>query len=380
MSMKRHPERKVVNFAAGPSAIPYEVLEKAQKELLNYEGLGTSVMEISHRSAAFSKIMHNAETLVRDLLKVPENYKIMFLQGGGNGQFSGVPLNLINRSETKTADYFVTGYWSAKASAECQKYGKVNHVFPKLSKFNRVPPSNEWSFTPDASYVFLCENETIDGVEINESLIDEIRSKAPNVPIVADCSSNLFSKPVDVSKYGVIFGGAQKNFGPAGVTCVIAREDLIGHAIKECPTTFDYKTQAGNNSLYQTPPCFGIYMCSLVFEWLKNQGGLEQIGKVNKMKSELIYSVIEGSNGFFRSPVESNVRSRTTLPFRIYKDNEPSEELEKKFIAEAAKENLKELKGHRSVGGIRAALFNALSYEEAELLAEYMKRFLASHQ
>lgn len=380
MSHTRHPERKVINFSAGPSAMPYEVLAKAQQELLNYNGLDTSVMEISHRSASFSKIIHDAEQSVRELLKVPDNYKVLFLQGGGNGQFSAVAMNLINMKPSRTADYFVTGYWSAKAYVEAQKYGTINTVFPKMTKFNRIPAANEWTLTSDASYIFLCENETIDGVEINESIIDEIRQKSPGVPIVADCSSNLFSKPVDVTKYGVIFGGAQKNFGPAGVTCVIIRDDLIGHAIKECPTVMDYKTQAGNGSLYQTPPCYGIYMCGLVFDWLKKHGGLENVGKVNKLKSELLYSIIDQSNGFFRSPVEVNVRSRVTLPFRIYKNGEPSETLEKEFIAEAAKENLKELKGHRSVGGIRAAIFNAISYEEVELLGTFMKKFLAKNQ
>lgn len=380
MSYTRHPNRKVTNFTAGPSSIPYEVLEKAQAELLNYDGLHTSVMEISHRSAAFSKIINNAEVLVRELLSVPDNYKVLFLQGGGNGQFSSSAMNLINRSESKTADYFVTGTWSAKASVEGQKYGTVNPVFPKLSKFNRIPASSEWNLTPNASYIYLCSNETIEGVEFQDSMIDEIRAKSPGVPIVADCSSNLFSQPLDVTKYGVIFAGAQKNFGPAGVTCVLVRDDLLGMAIKECPAVCDYKIQAGNGSLYQTPPCFGVYMCGLVFEWLKSKGGLEAVAKVNRMKADLLYSVIESSNGFFRSPVEMNVRSRMTVPFRLYKDNEASDALEKEFLAEAATENMKELKGHRSVGGIRAAIFNAISYEEVEQLANFMKKFAAARQ
>lgn len=382
MSLTRHPNRNVSNFTAGPSALPYEVLERAQKELLNYNGLETSVMELSHRSAAFSKIMHDTLESVRELLAVPDNYKIMFLQGGGNGQMSAIPMNLITRKPTKSADYFVTGYWSAKGYAECQKYGTANLVFPKLDKFNRVPQSSEWNLSKDSSYVFICANETIDGVEFTEEIIDEIRAKVgDDVPIVADCSSNLFSKPVDVSKYGVIFAGAQKNFGPAGVTCVIVRDDLLGNAIKECPTVMDYKIQSGNNSLYQTPPCYSIYMCGLVFDWLKNLGGMDAVGKVNKKKSELVYEVIDTSNGFYRSIVEVNVRSRMTVPFRLYnKNGEACEKLEKEFIAQAASQNLKELKGHRSVGGIRAAIFNAISYEEVSLLGEFMKKFKETNQ
>lgn len=381
MSHTRHPNRKVVNFAAGPSAMPYEVLEQAQKELLDYDGLGTSVMEISHRSPAFSKIITKTEALVRELLSVPDNYKIMFLQGGGSGQFSAVPMNILSRNPNKTASYFVSGYWSAKAYAECQKYGTANLVFPKLDKFNRVPPSSEWSLSSDVSYVFLCDNETIDGVELNESHIDEIRRQiGPDVPIVADCSSNLFSRPFDVSKFGIVFGGAQKNFGPAGVTCVIVRDDLIGLAMKECPSVLDYKLQSAANSLYHTPPCFGIYMCGLVYEWLKSKGGMESVGNINKTKSELVYDVISRSNGFYRTNVASDVRSRMTIPFRVCQNSEPNDALEKKFISEAAKQNLKELKGHRSVGGIRAAIFNALSMEEVQSLADYMKKFQADHQ
>jgi len=380
MSLSKHPERKVVNFSAGPSALPHEVLEWAQKELLNYEGTHTSVMEISHRSATFSKILNKAETNVRELLNVPENYKVLFLQGGGNGQFSSVPMNLLNLRQKRSADYFVTGYWSERAYVEAQKYGQANLVFPKLDKFNRVPPSSEWKLDPEASYLYLCDNETIDGVEFNETILDELRSRAGDVPIVADCSSSLFSKPISIQKYGLIFAGAQKNFGPAGVTVVIVREDLLGHAIKECPTIFDYKIQAGNGSLFQTPPCYSIYMCGLVFEWLKKHGGMEGVGKVNQMKASLVYEAIDQSNGFYRSMVEPQVRSRVTIPFRVYTDGKPNEKLEKDFIEVADKMHcLRELKGHRSVGGIRAAIFNAVSLEEVEVLVKFMKEFHAKH-
>lgn len=380
MSMHRNPNRKVVNFSAGPSALPHEVLEIAQKELINYEGTHTSVMEISHRSSTFSKIIHKAETSVKELLKVPDNYKILFLQGGGNGQFCSVAMNLINRRPKRSADYFVTGYWSERALVEAQKYGTANLAHPKIDKYNRIPPSSEWTLDPEASYIYICENETIDGVEYNESILDELVSRAGGVPIVADCCSNLFSRKINVSKYGLIFAGAQKNFGPAGVTVVIVREDLLGHQIKECPTIFDYKIQAGNNSLYQTPPCYGIYICGLVFDWLKSHGGMEGIESVNQKKSSLLYQVMNESNGFFRSTVDSQVRSRVTVPFRIYTADKPNEKLEKEFIEEAEKNHcLRELKGHRSVGGIRAAIFNAISYEEVEALANFMRDFHAKH-
>ncbi|CAF0839458.1 unnamed protein product [Brachionus calyciflorus] len=377
MSLKRNPSRSIVNFSAGPSALPYEVLEIVQRELVSFAETGLSVMELSHRSATFSKIIHNAETLVRELLKVPENYSVLFLQGGGNGQFASVALNLINLKPKKSADYVITGYWSDRAAIEARKYGTVNTVLPKTDKYESIPPLEEWNLDPEASYVYICDNETINGVEFHEDITRALNG----VPLVADCSSNLFSRPIDVSKYGLIFAGAQKNFGPAGVTLVIVRNDLIGHAMTECPTIFDYKIQAGNNSLFQTPPTFGIYVCGLVFEWLKKHGGMEQIGKVNQMKADLVYEAIDNSKGFYNSPVVAKDRSRMTIPFRICVDGKPNDALEKEFLAEADKKNnLKELKGHRSVGGIRAAIFNAISLEEIETLVFFMKDFQQRHQ
>lgn len=378
MSLKRNPSRTVVNFAAGPSALPYEVLETAQREFLNYAETGVSVMELSHRSATFSKIIHQAEMSVRELLKVPDNYRILFMQGGGNGQFSCVALNFINLKPKRTADYLVTGYWSDRAAFEARKYGNVNLVLPKLEKYNHIPAPESWTLDPDASYVYLCDNETIHGVEFDS----ELYSLFGNVPIVADCSSNLFSREIDVSKFGCIFAGAQKNFGPAGVTLVIVRDDMIGHALKECPTIFDYKIQAGNNSLFQTPPTYGIYISALVFEWIKKHGGVEGVSKVNTLKAQLIYDTIDNSNGFYRSLVDKKARSRMTIPFRICNRNtqEPDEKLEKEFLDEADKKHLlKELKGHRSVGGIRASIFNAISYEETQHLVDFMKQFAEAH-
>lgn len=376
MSLKRNPSRNVVNFSAGPSALPYEVLETAQKELIDFQNTGVSVMEISHRSSTFMKIITKAEQNVRELLDVPPNYKIMFLQGGGNGQFAAVAMNLMNLKPKRSADYFVTGYWSERAALEAQKYGNVNFVLPKVAKYTEIPDPSEWKLDPEASYVYICANETIDGVEFPDDF-----TLPHNIPLVADCSSNLFSKKIDVTKFGCIFAGAQKNFGPAGVTIVIIREDLIGHQIKECPTILDYKVQSANGSLYQTPPTFGIYVCGLVYEWLKNHGGMEKIGEVNKLKSMEIYETIDNSSGFYYSPVKREYRSRVTIPFRVMgQDGKPDEKLEKLFIEEGEKShNLKELKGHRSVGGIRAAIFNAISLEEIQTLVFFMNDFRKKH-
>lgn len=377
MSLKRNSSRNVVNFAAGPSALPYEVLEKAQHELIDFENTGTSVMEISHRSSIFSKIINNAEKNVRELLQVPDNYKVLFLQGGGNGQFASVAMNFINLKPKKSADYLITGYWSERAALEAKKFGNVNMVLgPKPAKYTTIPEMSQWNLDPEASYIFICENETIDGVEFPADF-----PFPPDVPLVADCSSNLFSRKVDIKKYGCIFAGAQKNFGPSGLTVCIVREDLIGHQIPECPSIFDYKIQAANGSLYQTPPTFAIYICGLVFEWLKGHGGMEKIGEVNKLKAMSIYEAIDNSNGFYISPVDVRCRSRMTIPFRIMgQDGTPNEKLEKLFIAEADKNSLKELKGHRSVNGIRAAIFNALSYEEIQVLVDFMKEFQKKNQ
>jgi len=377
MSLKRNPSRNVVNFSAGPSALPYEVLELAQKELVDYANTGVSVMEISHRSAVFSKIINSAETSVKELLNVPDNYKILFLQGGGNGQFAAVALNFMNLKPSKCADYVVTGYWSERAAIEAKKFGTVNLVLPKVDKYERIPPVEEWKLNQDASYVYICDNETINGIEFNP----ETYSIFGDVPLVADCSSNLFSRRIDVSKFGCIFAGAQKNFGPAGVTLVIVREDLLGFQMKECPTILDYKVQAGNNSLFQTPPTYGIYICSLVFDWLKRHGGMEAIEKVNYLKSQVIYEAMDNSDGFYRSIVDRQDRSRMTIPFRIMLDGVPNEKLEKEFVDEAEKKHkLKELKGHRSVGGLRASIFNAVSFEEVQVLVDFMKDFMQRHQ
>merc|ERR1712179_147911 len=285
--------KKVINFAAGPAKLPEQVLEKAQKEFLNYAGTGVSVMELSHRGADFSKILNDAENTLREVMDIPDNYKVIFLQGGGNGQFAAVPLNLMGLKESKSADYITTGSWSAKAAKEATKYGKVNLVLPKVDKYTTIPDESTWTLNPEASYVHYCANETIHGVEF------QFVPDTKGVPLVADMSSNILSKKIDVSKFALIYAGAQKNIGCAGVTLVIARDDMIGHALPECPTFLDYKIQAGANSCYNTPPTYSIYIMGLVFAWVKNQGGAEAMEQTRNKKSEALYNLIDGSNGFY---------------------------------------------------------------------------------
>ncbi|PFX29568.1 Phosphoserine aminotransferase [Stylophora pistillata] len=368
-------DKRVLNFSAGPAKLPEDVLGQAQKELLNYDNLGISVMEMSHRSANFAKIVNEAESDLRELLNIPDNYKVLFLQGGGTGQFSAVPLNLAKavlsirfelggylgtapagerlecdlstvkntrRFTTKylperrrvpgliessaiegaSADYIVTGAWSAKAAKEAEKYVKVNPVFKKLDKYDRIPAQEEWNLNPNASYVYYCANETIHGVEF------DFVPETNGVPLVCDMSSNILSRPVDISKFGLIYGGAQKNIGCAGVTVVIVREDLIGSARQQCPVVFDYKIQAGMNSLYNTPPTYSIYIMGLVFKWLKRIGGIQEINRINQMKSDLVYELIDASNGFYWS-----------------------------------------------VGGIRVSMYNAVKLDDVKTLVDFMTDF-----
>nr|XP_034955824.1 phosphoserine aminotransferase isoform X2 [Zootoca vivipara] len=350
-----------------------EVLLEAQKELVNYNGLGISVLEMSHRSSDFSKIVKAAEKCLRELLKMPDNYKVIFLQGGGSGQFSGVPLNLIGLKEARCADYVVTGAWSAKAAKEAEKYAKVNLVHPKLSSYTKIPDPSTWNLNPDASYVYYCANETVHGVEFD--FVPDVGKAV----LVCDMSSNFLSRPVDVSKFGVIFAGAQKNAGCAGVTVVIVREDLIGFALKECPTVLDYKVQVENSSLYNTPPCFSIYITGLVLNWVRSNGGAAAMDKLSQMKSQMIYDIIDGSSGFYVCPVEKNSRSRMNVPFRIG-SIKGDEALEKKFLDQATENNMLSLKGHRSVGGIRASLYNAVTREDVQKLAAFMKSFMEMHR
>ncbi|XP_074788691.1 phosphoserine aminotransferase isoform X1 [Athene noctua] len=365
--------RQVANFGAGPAKLPRSVLLEAQKELVDYKGLGISVLEMSHRTSDFTKILNTAENLMRELLNIPENYKVIFLQGGGSGQFSAVPLNLIGLKEGRHADYVVTGAWSAKAAKEAEKYAKVNIVHPKLGTYTSIPDPSTWNLNPDASYVYYCANETVHGVEFD--FVPDVKGAV----LVCDMSSNFLSRPVDVSKFGVIFAGAQKNVGCAGVTVVIVREDLLGFALKECPIVLDYKTQATNGSLYNTPPCYSIYIMGLVLEWIKNNGGAAAMDKLSLIKSRLIYDIIDKSNGFYVCPVERKNRSRMNVPFRIG-SIKGDETLEKKFLEKAVELNMISLKGHRSVGGIRASLYNAVTVEDVQKLAVFMTSFMQMHQ
>ncbi|CAH1252462.1 PSAT1 [Branchiostoma lanceolatum] len=359
---------QVINFAPGPAKLPQEVLEQAQKEMLSYNNLGISVMEMSHRSSDFSKIINNAENLLRELLQIPDNYKVLYLQGGGTGQFSAVPLNLLNLKEGHTADYIVTGAWSAKAAKEAEKYGKVNVVYPKLDKYTTIPDPSTWSLNPDASYVYYCANETIHGVEF------QFVPETNGVPLVADMSSNILTRPVDISKFGLIYAGAQKNIGCAGVTLVIVRDDLIGRAMQECPSVLDYKNQVGMNSMFNTPPTWSIYIMGLVFQWLKSLGGAAAMEELNRKKSEAVYSTIDSLPDFYFCPVDKAARSRMNITFRI---GSPSgdETLEKRFLEEAQKHGFVSLKGHRSVGGLRASLYNAITAQDVDTLVSFMKEF-----
>lgn len=365
--------KRVINFSPGPAKLPETVLAQAQKELLDHQDAGISVMEMSHRSAEFSRILNNAEKSLRDLVHIPDNYKIVFLQGGGSGQFSAIPLNLMALKPGHSADYIVTGSWSAKAAQEAEKYGTVNLVVPKKKKYTSIEDQSTWKLNPEASYVYYCANETIHGVEFN------FVPQTNGVPLVCDMSSNFLSRTIDVTKFGLIFAGAQKNIGCAGVTVVIIREDLIGFAMKVCPVIFDYQVQVGNNSLYNTPPTYSIYIMGLVFSWIQEQGGVEQMEQNAIQKSGLVYDVVDKSEGFYNCPLEKDCRSRMNIPVRIG-TAEGDETLEKLFVKESTERGFLQLKGHRSVGGIRVSLYNAVTVDETRQLVAFMTEFLEKHR
>ncbi|KAK4780381.1 hypothetical protein SAY87_016487 [Trapa incisa] len=367
-----HPlpsEDRVYNFAAGPATLPEDVLLRAQSELYNWRGCGMSVMEMSHRGKEFSSIIQKAESDLRALLEIPDDYAVLFLQGGATTQFAAVPLNLCSPDDP--VDYIVTGSWGDKAFKEAQKYCKPNVIWSgKSEKYTKIPSFDDLQQNSDAKYLHICANETIHGVEFKDYPIPKNKGGI----LIADMSSNFCSKPVDVSKFGIIYAGAQKNVGPSGVTIVIIRKDLLGNAQGITPVMLDYKTHADNSSLYNTPPCYGIYMCGLVFEDLLAQGGLKEVEKKNQKKAEILYQEIDGSDGFFRCPVEKSVRSLMNVPFTLARP-----ELEAEFIKEAAKESMVQLKGHRSVGGMRASIYNAMPLSGVEKLVAFMKDFQARH-
>ncbi|KAB0798899.1 hypothetical protein PPYR_04117 [Photinus pyralis] len=360
-----------LNFGAGPAKLPLEVLEEVQNELLSYEGSGMSIMEMSHRSKEYGKINRDAQTAVRELLNVPDNYKILFIQGGGTGAFAAVAMNLLNR--TGTADYCVTGTWSSKAAKEAEKYGEVRLAFPVPKKLGKIPDQSTWTLNPDASYVYYCANETVDGVQFH--FIPETNG----VPLVTDMSSCIMTEQVDVSKFGCIFGGAQKNIGPAGVTVVIMREDLLGNPMKICPSVFDFTNVNKENSIHNTPATFSVYVMERVFQWIQRNGGIIAMEEQAIAKSSLLYSTIENSNNFYSCPIDRIARSKMNIPFRVGGEN-GDERLEKLFLKETEELRMFQLQGHRSVGGMRASLYNAVTYEDVQTLVNYMKEFQRRHE
>ncbi len=353
---------RVYNFSAGPAVLPEEVLREAAEEMLDYNGTGMSVMEMSHRSKAYKEIIETAEADLRELLGIPDNYKVLFLQGGASQQFAMIPMNLMKNGE---ADYIVTGQWAKKAYQEAQKYGKANKIASSEDKtFSYIPDVSDLPVSENADYVYICENNTIYGTKYQE--LPNTKGKI----LVSDVSSCFLSEPVDVTKYGVIYGGVQKNIGPAGVVIVIIREDLIMEDVLEgTPTMLKYKTHADAESLYNTPPAYGIYICGKVFKWLKRQGGLEAMKKYNERKAKILYDFLDESR-LFKGTVEKKDRSLMNVPF-ITGD----EELDAKFVKESQAAGLVNLKGHRTVGGMRASIYNAMPIEGVEALVAFMRKF-----
>jgi len=355
--------RRVFNFSAGPAALPQEVLEKAQAEILDWHDAGMSVMEMSHRGKEFMSIAAQAEADLREVMAIPDNYKVLFLQGGASSQFAMVPLNLL-RGKT-SADYYRTGSWSKKAIAEAKRYCDVNIVADTETggKFTTVPEEGSVTFNPDAAYVHYTPNETIEGVEF------PYVPDTGDVPLVADMSSTILSRQIDVSRFAIIYAGAQKNIGPAGLTIVIVRDDLIGNVKEGTPAMFDYAVHAKNDSMYNTPPTYGWYLAGLVFAWLKERGGLAAMGEINQRKAEKLYAAIDTSS-FYANPVATHCRSWMNVPFTL-----ANADLDAAFLAEAKKADLVTLKGHRSVGGMRASIYNAMSEEGVDALITFMADF-----
>ena len=353
---------RVYNFSAGPAVLPEEVLQAAADEMMDYKGTGMSVMEMSHRSKPFEEIITEAEADLRDLMGIPDNYKVLFLQGGASQQFAAIPMNLMKNG---VADYIITGQWAKKAAQEAEKYGKVNRIASSEDKvFSYIPDCSDLPIDDNADYVYICENNTIYGTKYKE--LPNTKGKI----LVADVSSCFLSEPVDVTKYGVIYGGVQKNIGPAGTVIVIIREDLIrDDVLPGTPTMLKYKTQADAKSLYNTPPAYGIYICGKVFKWLKKMGGLEAMKERNEKKAKLLYDFLDQSQ-LFKGTVVKEDRSLMNVPFVT-----GNEELDAKFVKEAKAAGLENLKGHRTVGGMRASIYNAMPYEGVEALVAFMQKF-----
>ena len=353
---------RVYNFSAGPAVLPEEVLKEAAAEMLDYNGTGMSVMEMSHRSKAFEEIINSAEQDLRDLMNIPDNYKVLFMQGGASQQFAMIPMNFM---KNRVADYIITGQWAKKAAKEAEKYGKVNRIASSEDQtFSYIPDCSDLPVSEDADYVYICENNTIYGTKFKE--LPNTKGKT----LVSDVSSCFLSEPMDVSKYGVIYGGVQKNVGPAGVVIAIIREDLIPEEVDSTvPTMLQWKTQADAGSLYNTPPCYGIYICGKVFKWIKKMGGLDAMKKRNEEKAKILYDFLDNSK-LFKGTVVPKDRSLMNVPFVT-----GNEELDAKFVAEAKAAGLENLKGHRTVGGMRASIYNAMPIEGVKALVEFMEKF-----
>jgi len=357
---------RVFNFSAGPAVLPEPVLRQAADEMLDWHGSGMSVMEMSHRGPEYIAIHAEAETLLRELLAIPADYKVVFLQGGAIGQNAIVPMNLLRGKAS--ADYVNTGEWSKKSIKEAKKYGKVNvAATAEENHFTRIPKQSEWKLDPNAAYVHICSNETIGGVQYHWT------PDTGDVPLVADMSSEILSRPIDVSRYGLIYAGAQKNIGPAGLTIVIVRDDLIGQALPITPSAFDYKQQADADSMLNTPPTYAIYIAGLVFQWLKKQGGLKAIEQHNRTKAAALYDYLD-STRFYTSPIAKDDRSLMNVPFKLR-----DESLNDTFLKGAEERRMVQLKGHRSVGGMRASIYNAMPVDGVKALVAYMQEFEKRH-
>jgi phosphoserine aminotransferase len=353
---------RVYNFSSGPAVLPVSVLEQIQRDLVSLPGVGMSILEVSHRSAIFEQVITKAEADLRALAGIPADYKVLFLQGGASLQFSMVPLNLL--TDGRTADYIITGSWTEKAAKEAKKVGNVNIAATSAGdNFSRIPEASEWKLTPDAAYVHITSNNTIEGTQWHRE------PNIGNVPLISDASSDILSRPIDVTKYGLIYAGAQKNLGPAGTTIVIIREDLLQRSSKSLHTMLNYAIHAENGSLYNTPPVFAIYGVGLVLQWLRADGGLQAIAKTNERKAAKLYAEIDRT-GFYRPTANTADRSLMNVTFRL-----PSEALEKQFVKESTAAGFDGLKGHRSVGGMRASIYNAFPEEGIDALVDFMREF-----
>lgn len=358
-------EKTIYNFSAGPAMLPVEVMKEAQAQFRNFNDMGVSVMELSHRSSEYIAVAKEAEQDLRDLLQVPDNYKILFLQGGGRGQFSALAMNLMGKNPN--ADYIVTGQWSKSAIAEAEKIGKVRVLNGFEGNDSTTPLARHWDLDPNAAYVHYCVNETVEGVEY--PFIPE----TGDVPLIADMSSTILSRPLDVSKFGLIYAGAQKNIGPSGLAVVIVRDDLLDQACPQTPIVMDYAAMAKADSMVNTPPTYAWYLAGLVFKWLKRQGGLEVMGERNKAKAELLYNYVDDSD-FYSNSVHPDARSWMNIPFQLNDDS-----LNEAFLSQAQAAGLTTLKGHRSVGGMRASIYNAMPIEGVQALVDFMDVFAKQH-